>query len=120
CHLVLDAAAVGHDVRSVLGERPGDVLEEARAIPGFDRNLDAEALRRAPVPAHRRETLRLARERLDVRTVSPVDGDALAERDVADDFVSRHGRAELRGTIEDVVDAVTIDDVVVADDRLLL
>ena len=42
--------AVLDDVRAVLGERPGDVFEQPRPVPGVDRDLDAEALRRAAVP----------------------------------------------------------------------
>ena len=62
--LILDAAAVGDDVRAVLGERPGDVLEQARAVPRVDRDLDAEALRRAALPLDRREPLRVLAQRL--------------------------------------------------------
>ena len=87
--LVLDVAAVLDDVRAVLGERAGDVLEQARPVPGVDRDLDAEALRRAAVPLDLREPLRVALQRLDVRAVVAVDRDALAERDVADDLVAR-------------------------------
>ena len=50
--LILDHAAVADDVRAVLGERPRDVLEQPRAVPRVDRDLDAEALRRGrAVPA---------------------------------------------------------------------
>ena len=62
-HLVLDVAAVLDDVGAVLGERPRDVLEQARAVPRHDRDLDAEALRRAAVPLDRREALGVAHER---------------------------------------------------------
>src|SRR5207253_9593086 len=86
-----------------------DVLEQARPVPGVDGDLDAEALRRAPVPADVGEPLRVAPERLDVRAVGAVDGDALAERDVADDPVSGDRRAALREPHEPVVDAVDDD-----------
>src|SRR5205823_9362794 len=94
--LILDGAAVGDDVRAMLGERPGDVLEEARAIPRVDRDLDAEALRRPAVPLDRREALWISHQRLHVRTVLAVDGDPLAERDVARDRIAGNRRAALR------------------------
>src|SRR6478752_10847404 len=37
-HLVGDVAAVLDDVRAVLGEGAGDVLEQARAIPRLERD----------------------------------------------------------------------------------
>src|SRR2546427_8542146 len=60
-HLILDAAAVRNDVGAVLGEGPRHVLEQARAVPRLDGDLDAEALRCAAVPGHWREALGLAR-----------------------------------------------------------
>ena len=39
-------AAVGDDIRAVLGEGARDVLEQACAVPGLDGDLDAEAGRR--------------------------------------------------------------------------
>ena len=41
-------AAVLDDVRAVLGEGARDVLEQARAVPRVDGDLDAEALRAPP------------------------------------------------------------------------
>src|SRR5262249_15263026 len=129
--LVLDVAAVLDDVRTVLGERPRDVLEQPRTIPRVDGDLDAEALRRGAVPLHRREALRVAAQRLHVRAVAAVDRDPLAERDVADDVVAGNGRAALCQPYEDVSGALHPDaEVVRADgaprlrrlqrDRLLL
>ena len=66
-------------------------------------------LRRAAVPAHRREALGVAAQRPDVRAVLPVDRDPLAERDVADDLVARHRRAALREPDEHVLDAFDVD-----------
>src|SRR5215210_8576417 len=102
----------------MLGKRPGDILEEAWPVPGVDCDLDAEALRRASVPVDRREPLRIALEGLDVRAVVPVDRDALAERDVADDLVARDGRAALGEPDEDVGDSLDVDPERVASDRL--
>src|SRR5436853_109675 len=82
--------------RAVLGERPRDVLEQARTSPRVDGDLDAEGLRRAAVPADGREALRVAGERPDVGAVLAVDRDSLAERDVADDLVAGHRRAAPR------------------------
>src|SRR6185503_3255928 len=63
--LILDDAAVADDVRAVLGERPRNVLEQPRAIPGVDRELHTEALRRdRAVPLDRREPLRAPPQRL--------------------------------------------------------
>src|SRR4051812_18954316 len=44
--LILDGASVADDVGAVFGERPRDVLEEARAIPRVERELHAERRRR--------------------------------------------------------------------------
>src|SRR5262249_7092838 len=114
-----DGSAVRDDVRTVLGEGARDVLEQPRAIPRVDRDLHPEALRSAAVPADGGEPLRVARERLHVRAVATMDGDALAHRDVADDLVARTRRAALRQPHEDVVDAVHVDPVVLATDRML-
>src|SRR5207245_7425389 len=88
-------------------------------IPRVDRNLHAEALGGAAVPADRREALRLPRERLDVGTVAAVDGDSLAERDVADDLVTRNRRAAFCKPHQDVVYPVDVDAVVLTPDRVL-
>ena len=106
------------DVQAVLGERPRDVLEQPRAVPGVDRDLHPEALRRAALPLDRREPLRVPHQRAHVRTVVAVDGDALAERDVADDLVAGHRRAALRDPHEDVLDADDVDAVRVAGERV--
>ena len=71
--LILDDAAVGDDVRAVLGERPRDVLEEPRPVPRVDRDLHAERLRPAAVPLDRREPLRLPLA-APSRSGSPRDG----------------------------------------------
>src|SRR5206468_8034451 len=94
--LVLDVSAVLDDVRTVLRERPRNVLQEPRPVPGIHRELDAEAPRRAAVPRDLREPLRIAAERLHVRAVLAVDGDPLAERDVPNDLVAGNRRAALR------------------------
>src|SRR4029078_9709402 len=44
-HLAGNRAAVLYDVGAVLGEGPGHVLEQARAIPGLQRDRDAERAR---------------------------------------------------------------------------
>src|SRR5581483_1397082 len=102
-------AAVADDVRAVLGERPGDVLEQARPVPRVDRDLDAEALRAAPLPLYRREPLRIPPQCADVRAVAAVDRDPLAERDVADDVVAGDRGAALREPDENVLDADHVD-----------
>src|SRR5437763_9645060 len=107
--LILDDAAVRDDVRAVLGEGPGDVLEQPRAVPRVDGDLDAEALRRAAVPVDRREALRVPHQRLDVRAVLTVDGDPLAERDVARDRIAGDRRAALREPHEDALGAGDVD-----------
>src|SRR5439155_11554779 len=94
------------DVRAVLGEGPGAVLEQARAVPGVDRDLDPEALRAVAVPRDVRQPLRVAPEGAHVRTVVAVDRDPAAERDVADDSVAGHRRAALREPDEYVLDSV--------------
>ena len=93
----------------MLGEGPRNVFEEPRTIPRVDRDLDAEALRRAAVPAHRREALGVAAQRPDVGAVLPMDRDPLAQRDVADDLVARNRRAALREADEHVLDAFDVD-----------
>ena len=59
-HLILDGAAVGDDVGTVLRERPGDVLEQAWPVPGVDGDLDPEALAAPSLPLDRREPLGVA------------------------------------------------------------
>src|SRR5579864_704023 len=117
-HLILDRAAVRDDVRAVLGERPGDVLEQPRPVPRIDRDLHAEALRGRTVPLDRREPLRIAHQRADVRAVAAVHRDPLAERDVADDLVAGHRCAALRQANENVLDADDVDAVRIARDRI--
>src|SRR5439155_16207226 len=117
-HLVFDGAAVGDDVRAVLGERPGNVLEQARAVPGVDGDLDAEALAAASLPLDRREPFRVAAQRAHVRAVAAVDRDPLAERDVADDVVAGNGCAALGEPDEDVLDSDHVDAVAVAAGRV--
>src|SRR4051812_23472250 len=58
--LILDVPAVFDDVGAVLGERPGDVLEQARAVPRVDGDLHAEALCGGAVPVDRSEPLGVA------------------------------------------------------------
>src|SRR4051812_32458463 len=94
--LVLDGPAVRDDVRTVLGERPGDVLEQALPVPGVDCDLHAEAPRCPAVPLDRGEAVGVLLQRADVRAVVAVDRDALAERDVADNVVARDRVAALR------------------------
>src|SRR5213592_4774692 len=57
CELILDVPAVFDDVRAVLGEGARDVLEQPRAVPRVDRELNAEAVGGAAVPVHRCEAL---------------------------------------------------------------
>src|SRR4029079_16043462 len=119
-HAVFDGAAVRDDVRAVLGERPGDVLEQPGAIPAVDGDLDAEAgRRRVALPLDRREALGVPHQRLDVGAVGAMDRDPATERDVAPDLVARHRCAALREPYEDVVDAGDDDtERVPADDAL--
>src|SRR5687768_13987560 len=56
--LILDDAAVRDDVRAVLRERPRDVLEQSRAVPRVDCDVDAERGAVAVGPLHLREALR--------------------------------------------------------------
>ena len=117
-HAVLDDAAVRDDVRAVLGERARDVLEEPRAIPRVDGDLDEEPGGCASLPLDRGEALGVALERAHVGTVLPVHGDAATHRDVADDLVARDRRAALREADEHVLDADDVDADAIARDRL--
>src|SRR5437867_3930791 len=117
--LVFDMAAVLDDVRPVLREGAGHILEQPRPVPRVDSDLDAEAARgAATVPGDLRESLRVPAQRLDVRAVLTVDRDALPHRDVADDLVARERRAALRQADEHVVDAAYGDPQVLARDRM--
>src|SRR5439155_6167486 len=101
-------------------ERPGDVLEQARAVPGVDGDLDAEAaLDRALLPLHGREPLGVPLQRLHVRTIVAVDRDALPERDVADNAVAGDRRTALGEPHEHVVDALDVDTDLTRRDRPL-
>src|SRR5437762_1554971 len=107
--LILDAAAVGHDIGAVLGKCPRDILEQAGPIPGVDGDLYTETLRAAAVPRDLGEALRIPSQRLHVGAVLAVDGDPLTEGDVADDAIPRYRGAALRQPHENVLDAVHLD-----------
>src|SRR6266536_5717940 len=106
CELILDVAAVFDDVRSVFGEGSRDVLEQTRAVPRVNRDLDEEAAGGAAVPVDRCKALRVATQSLHVRAVGSMNGDALAHRDVADDVVTRDGRTALGQPDEHVLYAL--------------
>src|SRR4051812_38090577 len=107
--------AVLDDVRSMLRERPRDVLEQSGPVPGVHGDLHAEATRRErAVPGNVRKALGVPSQRLHVRAVLAVNRDPLSERDVADDLVTRQRRAALGEPDEDVVDAPHDDPEVLA------
>ena len=108
-HPVLDGAAVGNDIRTVLRERPPHVFEQPRPVPRLDRDLHAEARPRAPLPLDRREPFGVAHQRLHVGTVGPVDRDPTPEGDVPPDIVARHRRAALGEPKQHVVDPLHDD-----------
>src|SRR5262249_49634169 len=97
--------AVLDDVAPELGEGASDVLEQARAVPGLQRDRDPERARGrvVGVPADRGEALGVAPQRLDVGAVVAVNGDPAPQRDVADDRVAGYGRAALREPHEHVL-----------------
>ena len=64
------------------------------------------------LPLHRGEALGVLAQRDRVGAVVAVDGDAAAERDVADDRVAGHRAAALGQAQHDVVDALDADAVV--------
>ncbi len=70
-HPVLHHAAVLDDVRAELREGARDVLEQARAVPGRDRDLDAERLRVA------RPTSRRTQKRSGVRSSARTFGQSV-------------------------------------------
>ena len=86
-----------------------EVLEQPVAVPAVDLELDLERASRVAVPADRDEALRVLAQRVRVGAVLAVDGDAAAERDVADDVVARDRAAALGQPQRDVLDALDAD-----------
>ena len=81
------------------------------AIPGVDLELDLERGLVVAVPGDRHEALGVLAQGRDVRAVLAVDGDAAAERDVAEDRVARHRAAALGQPQRDVGHALDLDSV---------
>src|SRR5919108_2937108 len=106
-----DDAARLDDVAAGLGERPGEVLEEAVAVPGVDLQLDLERLLVLALPMDAHEALGILAQRGGVRAVVAVDRDAAPERHVADDRVAGHRAAALGQAQHHVVDALDADSV---------
>src|SRR4051794_15597478 len=102
------------DVAACLGERPGEILEQAVAVPRVDLQLDLERLLVLALPVDADEALGILAQRGRVRAVVAVDRDAAPERHVADDRVARHRPAALREAQHDVVDTLDPDAVGVA------
>src|SRR3954470_17466687 len=106
-----DAARLD-DVDAALGERPAQVLEQPMAVPGVDLQLHLEGRLVVALPVDAHEALRVLAQRLGVRAVVAVDGDAAAERDVADDRVARDRATALGQADENVLHPVDADAVV--------
>src|SRR5215211_2336688 len=92
-----------------LGEGAREVLEHAVAVVAVDLYLRAEGGRPLPFPFHFGEALWGAGQRAGVGAVLVVDGDALAERDVADDRVAGYRATALGEPHHHVVDPVDLD-----------
>src|SRR3954454_4563322 len=108
-HLVVDQAAGLEDVHALLGEGPREVLEQAVAVPRVDVELDLERGLAVGLPRHGGEPVGVLAQRDRVRAVLAMDGDAAAERDVADDRVAGHRAAALGQAQHHVVDALHAD-----------
>src|SRR3954453_22197714 len=119
-HRVHDCAAGLEDVDPGLGEGPGEVFEQAGAVPRIHLQLYAQRRRAVPLPLDLREALRVAHQCAYVRAVLVVDGDALPKRDVADDVVAGNRPAALGKSQHPVVGhAVDADAVLRARHRLV-
>ena len=94
----------------MLREDPRQVGEQSVAVERLDLDVDEEHGIRPLRPRDRDEALRLALEGGDVRTVRPVDRQAVAPRDEPDDRVGRHGSAAFREFDEDVAGVHGLDD----------
>src|SRR5207248_4841435 len=94
-HRVVNRAASFQDVDACLGEGSRHVLQQAVTIPAVDLQLHAECGLGVAVPGHRGEPLGVLLQYPDVGTVSAMDGDPAAQRDVAHDRVPGHGPAAL-------------------------
>ena len=79
------------------------------AVPRVDLDLDLERGLVVAVPGDGDEAVRVLAQRQRVRAVLAVDGDAAAERDVAEDRVARHWAAALGQPQRDVGDALDAD-----------
>src|SRR5579871_5555171 len=97
------------DLRLELREYRHDVLKQLRSIVGLD--LDVDAVRETGVvePLRLQNAFGRRAHVSDVRAVGAVHAHAAADRHVADDRVSRHGRAAFRQPHHDVVDAGDAD-----------
>ncbi len=97
--------AAADDVDARIRERAREVLEQVVAVERLDHELDPEGHAPEPLPVHLGEALGVLHEGAGVLAVAAVDGDALAEGDVAHDVVAGDGLTALGHADHDVAHA---------------